>query len=130
MKDAGVQWADSVQFLDRQLAIFKSRNRMIHQYYPSPYDGPITFFRAGREYIEDPSAPRPEIMNDPSRGFATLTTQPIEIHMVPGNHHQLGREPGVQVVADVISAHMQKASKAIELRSEEMPSQHAGLSVG
>jgi amino acid adenylation domain-containing protein len=114
MKDVGLHWVDSESFLARQLAIFKSRNRVINQYYPSPYDGTITFFRASREYVEDPS--RPEITRDPTRGFEALTTQPIDLHIIPGNHHQIAHEPGVQALAAALSGSMNKALRALDLQ--------------
>lgn len=128
MKDTGFQWIDSVQFLARQLAIFKSRNQVIQDYYPSPYEGPITFFRADQEYVEDATL-RPEIARDPTRGFSRLTAHPIEIHIVPGKHHQIAHEPGVQALADSLSACMQKALVANDLPAEETRSHKVGTSV-
>jgi thioesterase domain-containing protein/acyl carrier protein len=126
MKDAGLHWVDSVGFLARQLAIFKSRNRVINQYYPPTYDGTITFFRASQEYVEDPSGP--EIARDPTRGFGTLTTQPIDLHIIPGNHHQIAREPGVQALAAALSGSMEQALRALDLQVQETQSRNAEMS--
>ncbi len=99
MKDAGFNWPDRAHFLARQLSIFKSRNNAIRDYYPSPYDGRITFFRADTEYAENTPSRR-HIALSVTRGFEKLTSQPIDLHWIPGNHHQIAHEPGVKVLAE------------------------------
>jgi thioesterase domain-containing protein len=114
MKAANLHWEDAAGFLKRQLAIFQARNKVVREYHPGPYDGMITFFRAGTADIEFEGRELPEIFRDPTRGFAALTTQTPEVHVVPGSHHQMAKEPGVQVLAALLAGCIEKAMRAAE----------------
>jgi len=127
MRSAGLNWEDAVGFLARQLTIFKSRNRMILEYCPSPYDGPITFFRASQEYTQDAN-PSSEIARDPARGFTMLTTGTLDLHIIPGNHHEIAREPGVRALATALAAAVDKALLEFDWHTHEAQSRKAGMS--
>jgi thioesterase domain-containing protein/acyl carrier protein len=114
MKKANLHWNDAVEFLKRQLALFQSRNRVVRQYFPQPYDGVITFFRASETHIEFECDNIPAVIHDSTRGFSTLTTHPVEVYLVPGSHHQMVREPGVQILASALSNCIDKAFHTAE----------------
>ncbi|MTJ47022.1 type I polyketide synthase [Dolichospermum sp. UHCC 0259] len=68
-------------------------------YVPQPTDIPITLFR-GKEmgqldFLPDAATTQ----TDPTWGWHQVSTQPIQLHLVPGNHFTMVKEPDVQVLA-------------------------------
>ncbi|HEY9699474.1 MAG TPA: amino acid adenylation domain-containing protein [Trichocoleus sp.] len=72
------------------LRVFQCNSRAVQQYKPSVYSGKITLFKA---------AEAAESQQDPTLGWNQLTTEPVEVHQIPGNHLTLLRKPHVQEFA-------------------------------
>jgi thioesterase domain-containing protein/aryl carrier-like protein len=86
-----------VSWVARSINIFKARIRVTMAYELQPYAGQITLFRAA-ELDSDVS------QADETMGWRRLTTHPVEVHVVPGSHATMGREPHVAVLADKLRA--------------------------
>ena len=81
------------QFLQRHLRVFRTRVNVSGNYVPRVYPGRVTLFRSSEE--------PPEMVGlDPGKGWGELSTEPVEIHVVPGNHATMGLEPHVRVLAE------------------------------
>ncbi|NEQ41934.1 MAG: non-ribosomal peptide synthetase, partial [Okeania sp. SIO3I5] len=66
------------------------------------YQGLITLFRTSEVY-RDELGMLSEIPTDPTWGWNQLSTQPVEVHVVPGNHVTMLDEPHVQVLAEKLN---------------------------
>ena len=96
-----------VSWTNRSINIFKARIRVMMNYEFKPYAGAITLFRAADRDLgiaEDAT-----LINDPTMGWGTLSTQPVRIHTVPGTHASIGREPHVKVLAAKLSACLEQS---------------------
>jgi amino acid adenylation domain-containing protein len=113
MRQAQLLVADPMLFIRRQLDVLKSRTRVIHNYYPDIYPGQITFFHADQE---DARAPLPSVQEDDANhltlGFAALSTAPVDVYIVQGNHHQIAREPHVRDLARALRNSLEQALAA------------------
>ncbi|HYY97656.1 MAG TPA: hypothetical protein VE642_03650, partial [Pyrinomonadaceae bacterium] len=54
----------------------------------------------------------PAVRDDPALGFAALSTEPVEVYTVPGNHNQIAREPHVRALAEAVMNSLGKAAAA------------------
>ncbi|HKN84772.1 MAG TPA: thioesterase domain-containing protein, partial [Pyrinomonadaceae bacterium] len=89
---ANVDMDYAFAFLKRHLRVFRTRIRVTHRYDPPVYPSHITVFRGSEE--------PPEVRGlDPTKGWSELSTQPVEVHMVPGNHETMGLEPNVKMLS-------------------------------
>jgi amino acid adenylation domain-containing protein len=90
-------------FLKRHLRVFRTRIRVSRTYDPPVYPGRITVFRGSEE--------PPELRGlDPTKGWSELSTQPVDVHIVPGNHETMGLEPNVRM----LSAKLQMCLDAVD----------------
>lgn len=95
-------------FLQRHLRVFRTRIRVTRRYDPPIYSGRITVFRA----TEEP----PEVRGlDPSKGWAELSTQPVEVHLVPGNHETMGLDPNVKALSARLQSCIDEALAELDL---------------
>lgn len=79
--------------LQRELQLFKQRQKDIIDYIPKTYNGKITLFRS-KEHIDNP------IYNTGlDWGWNQLATEATEVHVIPGYHETITSEPNVQVLA-------------------------------
>jgi myxalamid-type polyketide synthase MxaB len=71
-------------------------------YVPQPSDISITLLRAKEvghlDFLPDPATTQ----KDPTWGWQQVSTQAIQLHLVPGNHFTMVKEPYVQVLAQQI----------------------------
>jgi len=74
------------------------------------YQGPITFFRTSEVY-RDELGMFSEIPTDPTWGWNQLSTQPVEVHVIPGNHVTMLDEPHVQVLAEKLNFFLAQPSE-------------------
>ncbi|MCV3216967.1 SDR family NAD(P)-dependent oxidoreductase [Plectonema radiosum NIES-515] len=65
----------------------------------SHYDTLITLFRASELSVLDFLPNETETEKEPSWGWGKLSTSPLELHIIPGNHFTMMNEPQVQVLA-------------------------------
>lgn len=75
------------------LQVYKSNARALMRYVPKRYSGQITLFRSSQPL------PEHQTISDTISSWASLSTQPIDIHTVPGDHTTMLAEPNVQVLA-------------------------------
>ncbi len=96
MNRAGLIFDDAPEVVRRQLEIFKYRNRATQNYDPGPYAGSISLFVAGDRQPDEEEA---EALPDLIEGWRKLALGGLKVFSVPGAHHEIGREPNVQVLA-------------------------------
>ena len=93
------------RFLQRHLRVFRTRIKVSGNYVPQIYPGRITLFRSSEE--------PPEMVGlDPAKGWSELSTKPVEIHIVPGNHATMGLEPHVRALAARLQSCIDEALSA------------------
>jgi amino acid adenylation domain-containing protein len=92
------------KYLQRCLELFESRIKAGKQYMPQLYLGPITLLRADERIlqIEGEAA-------DATLGWQELSAEPVKVHVVPGNHATLVREPHVESLARQLTLLMEAA---------------------
>jgi len=79
----------------RSLHNFKTRVRAGREYDPQPYEGKVTLFRCTNVI----PLFQAYLAADPTWGWGRLSTEPVEIHHVPGSHETMVVEPDVQALA-------------------------------
>ena len=82
---------ESEQF-DRLFQVFRANVQAMMRYQPQRYPGRITFFR--------PSDRMAEVSIDPLDEWRNLAGDGVEVHVVPGDHYTMLKEPAVLVLAD------------------------------
>ena len=87
--------------LRRHLHVLQTNLRARQSYRPQEYPGLITLLRASERSGVVPQ--------DPTLGWGTLATSGVEVHLVPGNHYTMLREPHVQVLAEQLRAVLREA---------------------
>lgn len=77
-----------------------------HHYVPQIYPGRITLFRASEWQPEDSSYEDGDRSraDDPALGWSALSSQAVNVHVVPGTHETIVEEPHVQTLADRLRA--------------------------
>ncbi len=85
----------------RQLfQVFQANIHALQTYTPKPYSGPITLFQASedraKETLEVPTA----------LGWQKLSTRPLNIQPVPGDHYTMLSQPHVQVLAENLKKYL------------------------
>jgi amino acid adenylation domain-containing protein len=78
--------------LGRLFQVFRGNAHATVSYQPQRYPGRITFFR--------PSDRLSETAYDPIEEWRNLAGDGVEVHVVPGNHYTILKEPAVLVLAD------------------------------
>ena len=108
-KRAGVVPAEMTLLEFRRLFdTFKANSDMMQRYQPGEYEGRVTLIAAEQSLEHDPNfvrfdessgteAPTP---GDPSHGWARLASDGVDVHVVPGNHFSMMREPFVETLAE------------------------------
>ena len=90
------------------LQVFKAQVQM--NYLPQEvYPVPITFFRA-EETLSELNLP-PEVLEDPTIGWGKVSSLPVEVHVVPGNHVTMMISPQVQVLAAQLLSCLERAQE-------------------
>ncbi len=75
----------------RSLHNFKSRVEAARSYAPSVYPGKVTLFKADESQPWD----RDYLASDPTWGWSGISSEPVELHRVPGSHETVIAEPAV-----------------------------------
>ncbi len=78
--------------LSRRFQVFQMNMCAMLRYERQRYPGRITFFRASEQLAD--------VSQDAAKDWQDLAADGVEIHVVPGNHYTMLREPQVQVVAE------------------------------
>jgi thioesterase domain-containing protein/glycosyltransferase involved in cell wall biosynthesis len=84
----------------RGLAVYRAHRKAIHDYEPEIWPGKLTLLRAS----EDPGGGP-----DPALGWGASSTEPVEIHRVPGRHQTILSEPHVAALARVLTGCLERA---------------------
>jgi amino acid adenylation domain-containing protein len=95
-----------IAWVRRFLKGIAARTQAIRSYSPHIYDGVITLFRSKESDQENAKALIEAGMDvlSPERGWDKLTSQPIEIHFIPGHHATLLQVPQVQYLAQELGS--------------------------
>jgi thioesterase domain-containing protein len=112
MNRAGLIFDDAPEVVRRQLEIFKYRNRATLNYDPGPYAGGISLFVAGDRQPDEEEA---EALPDLIEGWRKLALGGLDVFSVPGAHHEIGREPNVQVLAGHLRSCIDQALEIAEV---------------
>jgi amino acid adenylation domain-containing protein len=78
--------------LNRLFHVFRANAQATVRYEPQPYEGRITYFRASDRLSE--------YAIDPIDDWRNLAGDGVEVHVAPGNHYTMLKEPAVLVLAD------------------------------
>jgi len=80
---------------------FKANYQAQVRYMPQEiYPTRITLLRASEVRLEDTANDEPSILRGSTWGWSQLSVQPVEVHVVPGDHFTMMAEPHVQVLAE------------------------------
>jgi amino acid adenylation domain-containing protein len=97
------------------LKVSKAVSQAFDLYVPrNVYPTKITFFRANEDNPEDYEdfsgiSELSEILKDPALGWGQFSAEPVEIHVVPGDHVTMMTEPHVHVLAEQLRACLDRA---------------------
>jgi len=92
------------------LQVFKANAQALAHYnLQEVYPTRITLLRASEFHPEDTTLPTENLLEDPTWGWGQLSAEPVEIHVVPGDHLTMMAEPHVQVLAERLRACLDKA---------------------
>jgi len=95
--------------------VFKANSQAQAHYVPHEvYPTRVTLFRAREVHLEDSELQTEILSEDPTWGWGQLSAEPVEIHVVPGDHVTMMSEPHVQVLAEQLRACLDKAQRMIE----------------
>jgi amino acid adenylation domain-containing protein len=83
----------------RSLHNFRSRVRAAKDYVPEPYPGRVTLFKCERVEPRDLET----LEADPTWGWGAISSEPVDVHHVPGSHESMVLEPDVRVLAEKLS---------------------------
>jgi len=72
-------------------------------YRPQPYPGRVTLFLAGDVHAGAQSS------SDPRLDWGRLATGGAEVHVIPGDHETLLREPNVRILGKLLRGHLEAA---------------------
>jgi amino acid adenylation domain-containing protein len=90
--------------LRRYFQLRLARFAAIKNYRPRVYPGRITLFRATDVYtdtvLDEAARIFAEAAQNPTYGWEELSTEPIDLRFVPGDHESIVYEPHVQVLAE------------------------------
>ncbi|WP_414621620.1 amino acid adenylation domain-containing protein [Calothrix sp. CCY 0018] len=81
------------------IEVQKASYQALINYVPHCYPGKITLLRTSEVLASDASGVFAQNFREPDYCWGELTTQPIEIHRVPGDHVTMLAEPHVKVLA-------------------------------
>ncbi|HEV2704336.1 MAG TPA: thioesterase domain-containing protein, partial [Pyrinomonadaceae bacterium] len=94
----------TLAYLYRALQVFKTRIRVQQAYEPQVYDGRITLFKATHRRDE-------ARVTDPTLGWGDLSTEPVEIHLIPGTHATIALMPHAEVLCRRLRESIDKAAR-------------------
>jgi amino acid adenylation domain-containing protein len=93
-----------VEWFRRILDGMMTRDQHLRRYVPRVYPGRITLFRGNQvdaDFIKAQDVLDGNIIDhsDPTNGWGRLSTEPVEVHEVPGHHYTIVVEPNVKALA-------------------------------
>jgi thioesterase domain-containing protein len=120
-KSLGVLPPDAgMEEIRRLLNVFKANMKALKTYRPTPYFDRITLFRA-----ETSSR---NLLADNTSGWEDLTDNPIEVHLIPGNHYTMVATPNVKTLAEKLDLCLRREQKRYSDISKSLRSLSSNLS--
>lgn len=86
--------------VQQRFHIFRTLVQAAHYYQPQPYPGDVVLLRAA-EHVDD--------THSPTLGWSHLVHKRIAVHIVPGNHYTMVKEPYVQLLVKVLKSYLSPA---------------------
>jgi thioesterase domain-containing protein len=107
-QNVGVMSYDvDVVHLEYVFHVFKANWQALWAYHPSLYPGKMVFFKATEE--KDDLSNSPFQMQFQMQRWKNLSSNPIAVYNVPGNHYNMVFMPYIQEMAQLISLALQNA---------------------
>ncbi len=97
--------SESLQ-IHRLFQVFKANVQAVQSYKPQRYPGRIVLFWANDQSTPD-QKPVEENSSDATQGWGQLSTEPVEVHLVPGNHYTMFDEPHVSTLAERLRVYLE-----------------------
>ncbi|MGH9362504.1 MAG: hypothetical protein ACRD2T_11360, partial [Thermoanaerobaculia bacterium] len=100
-EDVGLSW------LRRFLQGYRARREALQRYMPSPSPGRLTLFRAAEEDAGFLRTLETELgidVRDPTLGWGALSTEPVAVQLVDGNHSTMCTGPNARTLAGRLRA--------------------------
>jgi len=105
----------------RNLESFERNERLFMEFHPRNYPGRLSLFRAKHpnegdleEYGGDAGELAMARDADATLGWSELSTEPVDVHFIPGDHVTVSVEPNVRFLADALqcclAAHREAAA--------------------
>jgi len=105
MKEARLLAPDSgEEVMRRFINVYLASSNALKHYKPGVYDGRITLFRAAELSEQHAYLRKHPGFGDPALGWGPFSSQPVEVHEVPGDHITMGIPPNVPVLAERLAS--------------------------
>ena len=104
--------------------VLKANLQAMANYLPQDvYPTRITLFRASKVHPWDATTwLSDEILKNPNFGWSQLSTEPVEIHSVPGDHVTMMVEPHVQILAGQLRVCLEQAQVSCKVSHDKLGS--------
>jgi amino acid adenylation domain-containing protein len=101
-----------IEFLRNFMLGYKTRQKAVRFYHPQTYPGRITLFRAAETdpWLTEHFIKAGVNVDDRTSGWSALSTEPVEVHEIPGNHDRMCYEPHVRVLAKQMRQCIERAT--------------------
>jgi thioesterase domain-containing protein len=95
----------AVSYGRRLMQGIRMRGAAWRNYQPAVYPGQITFLRCAEQepFLYNSLAQCGADVEDSTSGWGELTTEPVDIYLVPGYHERMMNEPAVSEIAKVLA---------------------------
>lgn len=90
------------------LQVEKANMRALQRYVAQKYPGKIALFRAAQLRQEDFRGLSLQRYLDPAQGWQSLSSEPVDVHFVAGDHITMITEPNVSVLARQLRPYFEK----------------------
>jgi len=119
--------AAGVGLLENLLRVMQAHLTAIHNYRPARYDGSITLLAAeesapGRQHSERQNG-HAETQPPADYGWQRVSTLPVQVMQVPGDHLSMMALPHVRTLARGLQALLDRAARDDEALPAQMPQQ-------
>jgi amino acid adenylation domain-containing protein len=104
----------------RLLNVFRANMNALKGYRPNAYFDRVTLFRA--------EISSRNLLADHTSGWEGLTDNPIEVHLIPGNHYTMVTRPNVQTLAAKLDLCLRREQDRYSDRSKSLRSLSSNLS--
>ena len=94
-----------MSYIRRIMTGIRTRGAAWRNYRPRVYPGRITFLRCVEQepFLYNTLAQAGADVEDPTAGWREFTSEPVDVHFVPGYHERMMSEPAVSEVAKVLA---------------------------